>query len=353
MTVPVERSENGIWKSADNYNGKSPAEIIAICNALSEPEYFVSADNSRDPTRKEIYVSMRDMVGEVFRFASLEQAEAAVSQRVKIISMLQSMSKAGLAGRGFYWYPAAREKNNTQSPYWVPGRHSTRGFLFSEVPFPAGGPRDPFGAVHDICSDNRRTAGDCWGGLMACVWWGSSEIMKRGAFNALYQDIPLNMDPDSPPEYYGNGTWSRNLAAPVVADKIVPGDWCYFLNHNYGQIIRNKELNVLLPNTRNYYWQGENALYMGSGLFDGLGAADEDHPSSTLTLLVMRRQVAIAYDKHMNPVIEYLKSKNKKTWEGVDGEIAYLSGGEEHKNIKTDNELVDLIKVTIAKRPTL
>lgn len=104
-----------------------------------------------------------------------------------------------------------------------------------------------------------------------------ADVLGQEAFDKSFPSpLLINITPSSTP-------LSSGLFSPATDSKtIIPGDWVYFKN------------NANYPVVHPYgYWQGENAIYIGKGIYSGFGAGDK-------TLGTMRLELLHAYNDSLS-----------------------------------------------------
>lgn len=274
MTVPFPSQNGATWNSGNDVTGKSAIEVQTIVNSIRALE--------TDARQKEIYTRMRATPTEVFGFRDVSHAKAIVLQRLKTIEMMEDFNATG---RFTYWN--GQNPASTNAGNWVKG--STTAFYFRQK---AG---SAFASIEQLVTS--QTYGECVGAVITCVWWGASRGMLETGFNGLYPGTAaLNMDAAS-------GSPFRNTKPALASDSTihVPGDWLYFKNHNYDEVINKRvfyKKGWLIGDTKRhiYYWSGENALYVGKGRYEGLGVPDK-------TLADMKTELVNAYAEDLATVI--------------------------------------------------
>lgn len=256
MTVPFTSQNGAVWDTGNNVQGKTAAEIQVIVTAIKALE--------TDTRQKEIHARMVATPNEWFVFSDIAHAKATVTQRLETVSMMDIFNSPNSR----YKYGRVHDgvPYSTTAALWEKGSGTV--FFFRQK----GG--TAYNAITQLCDGSSVTEGECLGAITACVWWGSSQVMEAEKFNQLYPGTQaLNMD------FRMSNSHSRNLQSALDSGEShhVPGDRMYLVNHNYNQVIdpRNREFykkGWLLPEKKKtYYWSGENALYFGSGIYEGLG----------------------------------------------------------------------------------
>jgi len=281
LTVPFASQSGATWDAGNNTQGKTAAQIQVIVTAIKALE--------TDARQKEIHTRMSATPTEWFDFTDVSHAKDNVKQRLETVSMMDIFNSPN--SRYGYGQVHAGVPYSTTAALWEKGPRVT--FFFRQKTDTA------YNAITQLCDGSSVTKGECYGAIVACVWWGASRGMGQAPFNQLYSGTKaLNMDY----RWSGNTSTRKNVILAVDAGEAhhVPGDWMYLSNHNYIQVIRVKEFykkKWLLPRTKQtYYWSGENALYFGSGIYEGLGVENK-------TTAAMRESLRNAYNNDFADVI--------------------------------------------------
>lgn len=215
-----------------------------------------------------------------FGLKSVAHARRQVIQRIRA---MEAIADFNLTQR--YWYGAT----STTATLWKKGKRVP--FYFQQK---AGTPYD---AIAQMCNSSAITRGECLGAMYACVWWGTAQAMGPAQFNNFYAGVnPLNMDSKV------NNSSIRNVVAAPLNNLLVPGDWVYWQNHNYSQVINNPKYKKYLTKSV-YLWSGENALYVGQNAsnkptYSGLGGG-----LTGITNADLRRALLENYNADLSPLI--------------------------------------------------
>ncbi|HYG78718.1 MAG TPA: hypothetical protein VEK08_27205 [Planctomycetota bacterium] len=264
-SVPPDRRKGEVWDSGNDVTNKTAAEIAAIVNAIKRLE--------ADAVRKEIVQKMMNS-NELFSFRTVADLDANVVLRLKACEKMRDMNT-----RQFYWYDTPKM---TTAPEWM--NPDGEVFLFRQVKGPT------YTAVVSLCDGSNKTNGECYGAIQACIWWGSSQALGEAAFNKRHPGAAdLRMSSGG----------SGHVLASADKSTLIPGDWLYMQNYNYGDIIKSEKAkkNSLLKPGSHYNYQGENALYIGDSKFEGLGI-------DASTEAEMREVLRTTYNKHFKPLID-------------------------------------------------
>lgn len=242
ITVHPNAQTGATWEAGNDITDKTPAEVQDIVNAIKALE---------NPLLRQMFDDMQAVKGQSseFDFVDVEEAKRKVNQRINVVYMMGEFNQVKT-----YWYGPA----GTTAPKWQKGIKYEQLYRQRLSSDPA------YEAINELCSQPYHTGGECWGAAVACVWWGSAQVGAMGParFNALYP-TGLNMD------FHVSNTWERNLRDSVDTSRMVYGDWVYWKNHNYKEILDNRAYfdnnkpKSYLSDTGNYPYQGENAFYMG------------------------------------------------------------------------------------------
>lgn len=256
MSVPIAVQSGSTWEAGSNVSGKTDAEIQGVVNSIKALE--------TDIQLREIYDRLMATPNEVFEFTNVIHAKAVVRQRLETIKMMRDFN----ADYRYTYLDNSAHPASTTAARWRPG--SGTKFLFRQI---AGAPYD---AITELCDDSSKTYGECMGAIIACIWWGAAQAMGQASFNNLYPDR-LDMDFSQGK----NKSPFRNTAPAIDFSVHVPGDWVYFKNYNYAQVISNEGEFALfykkgwLKEAEIYYLAGENSLYFGDGKYEGLGISNK------------------------------------------------------------------------------
>lgn len=301
ITVHTASQNGATWEAGNNIIDKTPAEVQDIVNAIKALEHPVLRQMFDDMQAVKAINGQSDD----FDFVDVEEAKSSVLQRVSVVHKMRDFNVG--KENSPYWYGPP----GTTAPKWQMGRRglyeTSRGrMLLNNQKLYRQKSGTPYEAILELCSQPYRTGGECWGAAAACVWWSSAQAMGPARFNALYPTPEgLDMDP-----YFSNG-WERNLRASVDTSRMVYGDWVYWKNHNYGEVIANQAYfndnkpNAYLSNTGDYIYQGENAFYIGHNaegkdVFEGLGLPN-------LTADQMKETLQFYYNRDLQPLINARK----------------------------------------------
>jgi hypothetical protein len=120
-----------------------------------------------------------------------------------------------------------------------------------------------FAAIADLAAT--KTRGECAGALTACILKAAADVLGQVAFDALHAAGTLELG------YPGGsgGSWIKHrdfVAGAEITDetKHIPGDFVYMMNKSdYGT--------KMAALKKDGFWTGENAIYVGGGLYSGLG----------------------------------------------------------------------------------
>jgi len=246
---------------------------------------------------KQVFASMFSCTGEWFTFKSGPEAAAAVEMRIQAINKMNQLNAKLENADPVYCYRANANANYETSctlwtHLWIWRRADgteARSAYYKETQASTSS----YDAIMQMCKTTARhekTVGECLGGAVACIWWGSAKAMGKTDFDKAVPFGKLNMDwflaPNEkrPPPIWYNASW----VARARNDRIhIAGDWLYMKNHNYNEIYKHKpfrkkvdfgDKKPLLPPNHVYLLSGENAFYMGKNaggkdVYGGLGMA--------------------------------------------------------------------------------
>lgn len=277
MKVPFESQSGATWDAGNDVSGKSPAEVQTIVDAIKALETNIR--------QIEIYDKMKSTPTEMFAFATVAHAKNVVKQRLETVKMMEYFNNDKR-----YWYHSTTNPPDTNAASWEKGR--VRPYFFRQKEGNA------FDAIAQLCTPPRKTYGECYGALVACIWWGAHEGMGEAAFNALYPGQALDMARD-------NSAW-RNTTNAIETDILVPGDKLYFKNYNYGEVTNTRYFIKQGWLDRNiiYFYSGENAFFNGDGKYEGLGEGTRN-----LTKSQMRDLLVEKYNTQLATVIAKLENR--------------------------------------------
>lgn len=251
MTVPFASQNGAVWDAGNNVQGNTASEIQAIAAAIKVLE--------TDERQKEIHDRMVATPNEWFNFTDVAHAKATVIQRLETIRMMTIF-------------------NSIDSPYKLSGLSETTAALWEKGPPGAafqfrqkGG--TAYNAITQLCDGSSVTKGDCLGAKIACVWWGASQGMESAKFNQLYpgmRALNMNYHPTTSTSSYNNS----QDAIDASENHHIPGDCMYMRNHNYSKVITDiyfSKIKKWIDPEKTYFLSGENVVYYGIGIYQGLG----------------------------------------------------------------------------------
>ena len=299
----INNQQGGHWDQATQMENAlkagNPPSVEAIHDLVTwfKTQYASTGWNH-------IFSSMKGS-SEVFAFDSPYHARDTAIQRVETLRMMDHFN---FDHRYRYWdldLPPTPSAANWE--VGDPPRRSlfrqTSGLAYDAIqqitaPLKTYAGADNWKVLTGVEAREDPTRGECLGAAKACIWWGASRAMGQTRFNQLYPaPNGLNM-----------GEKSKNLSLVQDKNTLVPGDFVYFQNDNYGEIVAKKEFkdkNIwngqsLLNGDSIYSWAGENAFYVGKNsngerMFEGLGL--------DLTEKAMRAYLAERYNTQLHKVI--------------------------------------------------
>ncbi len=279
MTVPENRQAGLTWHSGDDVSGKTEAEVHAIVLQITALE---------SPLQRIIFNRMyAGNAGEIYIFANTDVAKANVKMRLLIIDKLKQMNDTK-----FYYYGHPKKSD---APEWVPGDRPEDGAYFQQVNETA------YQAAVDLTSGVYHTTGECFGAIVACIWWGASQALGEEKFNLRHPGVTaLNM--------LHTNTWHTHMtnAVDVSPAARIPGDWLYLENWNYGTVKHDdnfKKKKWIDFNSNAYLWSGENCIVIGEDvngniLYNGLGGFN-----NAITEADLRESLRVNYNDDLSTVI--------------------------------------------------
>ena len=186
----------------------------------------------------------------VFSFSNFEQMGYEVRIRANAIKGIEEVHK------GCCHYPDSAHPYFLDSAYWD---HVGGGVDFKmKSPLPAG--KRPSDAIKAIFAPGAGTRLECLTMTLAIEYYSMLKGMGDAKFDAQFAG-GIEITTASPALVTGP---NRKYDIITVASKseLLPGDWVYFKNF--------KDYLARVPGG---FWQGENAICLGSGMYRGFGVA--------------------------------------------------------------------------------
>lgn len=166
-----------------------------------------------------------------YSYDSLEALQFELNMRSKIVDAAIALFESGVQFAPF-------EKSHANEKYWK--RMPSGDFRMNTGVLPAD-------AIRDIYQQGDRYAFECSTAVMIVFAKAILDSIGDDAFNTYFKDMVV-------------GDWGSNNKLPLILNQhaeAYPGDSVYFENPDFN------------PDTP--YWQGENAILLGKGLYYGHG----------------------------------------------------------------------------------
>jgi hypothetical protein len=189
----------------------------------------------------------------IYSFGSYEQLGNEVRVRAKAIQGIEDVHK-GCCG-----YFGAGDPPHLDSNYWDQVGGDVDFKLKS--PLPSG--KQPSDAIAAIFAPGAHTRLECFSMTVAIQYYSILKGLGAGKFNARFPaGIEISAGANIPSEQPLLRGPAKKYVVVAVATKseLLPGDWVYF-----------KNFRDYLAKNPGGYWQGENAIYLGGGMFRGFG----------------------------------------------------------------------------------
>ena len=302
LRVPAENQMGAAWTA-----GTDAAAIKAL---------------ETDPMLVLIYDEMFAAT-ETFTFADTATGVKEFTLRKSAVAKINEMnSKAPEAGRGtFFWYNAdfaTDPEHHTAADRWE--YYKTKEGKAYSVWFyqKLGGTPSSYDAIVQICTPTVFTEAECYTAICVCIWWGQAQALGKTAFNSKWPATSQATNLNTRYVLKNFASYRLKMIRYVTGtDKHVPGDWLYMTNHNYGPIVRDRffqRKGWITPLTKQYEWQGENAIRSGTRA-GGVEAGKPEYSGLGLdksTEQEMRDELISAYNDDLAAVID-----NGGTWFGI------------------------------------
>ncbi|MGE5630943.1 MAG: protein-glutamine gamma-glutamyltransferase [Caulobacteraceae bacterium] len=195
----------------------------------------------------------------IYNYASLDELRFELNLRKHIIDAAVKLNKSKFSFRTF-------RNSICNTDYWI--RTAEGGFLVREDVLPSD-------AVKDILINSGKYGNECATAIVIVYYEALVQIFPAEKFNSLFPRINLMgwkyLDSD------------LGINTVIVASDSIPGDCRYF---------RNPDVNPLTP-----WWQGENVIDLGDGLYygHGIGIRTADGIIQVLNSLRARGATQSAY----------------------------------------------------------
>jgi len=223
-----------------------------------------------------------------FIFSTMDQLNTEIKVRRNAITGMEEVHKHCCA------YP-----DNTHPPFLNATYWKSCGTMCFE-------PYNPFGeasdAIEAIFAPGENTRLDCWTFMVAIEYYAMLKGIGRDKFNQKFpkgKGLEISWRGTTNVQGQGQNFIFNNYKTVSVssAKELVPGDWVYFKNFPDYTIVNPGGL-----------WQGENAIYMGNGKYQGFGSGLRTEPE-------MNKKLVEAY----NDGVKNLLDKRKPDSLALDG----------------------------------
>ncbi|MGO9155489.1 eCIS core domain-containing protein [Mycobacterium sp.] len=189
----------------------------------------------------------------VFSFSSFEQMGFEVRIRSNALKGMDQVN----ANPGCCGYFSDADPPYLDSTYWDQVGSGVDFKLKS--PLPPG--KHPSDAIEAIFSPTAHTRLECLSMTLAIEYYSMLKAIGAAKFDAQFAG-GIEISTNATPLTSGGPGKKYDIVAVSSKSEILPGDWVYFKNfHDY------------LTRVPTGYWQGENAIYMGGGMYRGFGVA--------------------------------------------------------------------------------
>jgi Protein-glutamine gamma-glutamyltransferase len=191
-----------------------------------------------------------------YAFANLAQLKTEIEVRRNAIKGMEEIHK------GCCRYPALNEAPYIDKQYWQ--QKSTYQFV-PVSPFPPG--KEASDAIEAIFKPDAKTLLDCWTIMVAVEYYALLKGLGKTKFNQKFpagagMEISWRGTSNFPASGGPNVIFNQYDSVNVASEtQILSGDWVYFKNF--------ADYTTVHPGG---YWQGENAIYMGEGKYQGFGS---------------------------------------------------------------------------------
>lgn len=248
-----------------------------------------------DPLRKSIILTMQN-TNEPFMFMGQLDLRCNVILRDKAIDTLKDMNSK-------VWYNYGKGNYRTENPNWGPVHDRS----IPPINLPLFGQLYNHLASADIkslCTDMKTTYGECYGALIACVWWGSDQAFEP-YFDMNNAPGSLNMG-----VFMQNGGLGWKYAATDMTT-YVPGDWLYMQNYDYEEVLAHFGVpggggagRPALVDKAKCLCSGENCLCLKNDNGLRIGGLGGDHYAD-VSVDTMREGLRRGYNSDLKAVIDY------------------------------------------------
>lgn len=208
----------------------------------------------------------------VYRYVSLEALEFELKTRTAIIDAAKALKASDATFAVF-------KNSRCNNQFW--SRTDNGGFRLNSGVRPSVG-------IKDIFENGQLYAFECATAMVITLYKATLTVLKKDVFDVYFQDL-----------YLRDWNYDSDLQLKIIEHKneVIPGDIVYF---------KNPDHNPATPE-----WQGENAVYLGNGLYYGHGMGIKPAEGSIASLNKRRipGSTTSAYlsDEVVHPDFEYLR----------------------------------------------
>jgi hypothetical protein len=227
--------------------------VVGGTDYAPSAKYLAYLDANFGPAMREFVEHMHNGgAPPVYSFSSYEQMGNEVRVRANAIKGIEEVHK------GCCDYYDTAHPPHLDSTYWDQVGGAVDFKLKS--PLPAG--KHPSDAIAAIFAPGAGTRLECFSMTIAIEYYSLLKGLGAAKFNAKFPaGIEITANPSAAPLTQGADKKYDTIAVAGKSE-ILPGDWVYFKNF--------KDYLVKHPSG---YWQGENAIYLGGGMYRGFGVS--------------------------------------------------------------------------------
>lgn len=227
---------------------------ITIANfpvVAGDLNYNALTNNGQDDLEKEIFDKMQAS-SEMFSFTTLPKALDHYKTRREIVTAIGQMAKNGTID---FWYPAA---DTGQYPVLATGEVFETVAPWKDLIWLHFQAKTGVKASTAIkCIEGGTTRSDCRAAAGSAILIGHRRALGDDFIDGKIGPGTLKIGPEF-----------HFLKAPTDMNTIIPGDTIYMKNKD------DYRAKAIKKRTNPIRWQGERCIYVGNGLFTGLGQPD-------------------------------------------------------------------------------
>ncbi|HYK05720.1 MAG TPA: DUF4157 domain-containing protein [Thermoanaerobaculia bacterium] len=188
-----------------------------------------------------------------YKFTSFEQLGFEIRTRAAAIQGLEEIHKTCCE------YFSTADPPYLDSTYWDQIGSGVNFVVKSSLPAGKGASD----AIEAVFAPGAKTRVECMAMTQAVQYRSMLKAIGKAKFNAMFPGgagIRLIMSGTYP--LIAGASRTHDVVAVGSKSEILPGDWVYFKNFS--------DYSTRVPGG---YWQGENAVYLGGGMYRGFGVA--------------------------------------------------------------------------------